>query len=63
MKKIILIFFGILVLILVLCSGLDIYCGLWKVIDVKGEKFELFFNVKDFIVRNSFGKKEKFEYS
>lgn len=63
MKKVSIVLLGILVVILVGCSGLDIYCGLWKVIDVNGVKFELFFNVKDFIVRNSFGKKEKFEYS
>ncbi|WP_124019445.1 hypothetical protein [Flavobacterium hydrophilum] len=54
---------GVLTVILVGCSGSDTYRGSWKATDAKGEKFELFFNAKDFTVRNSSGKKEKFEYS
>jgi hypothetical protein len=62
-KKISTILFGILALILVACSGSDTYRGSWKATDTKGEKFEFFFNAKEFTVRNSAGKKEKFEYS
>lgn len=63
MKKINTLLFGILALLLVACSGSDTYRGSWKATDAKGEKFELLFNAKDFTVRNSSGKKEKFEYS
>jgi hypothetical protein len=63
MKKINIALLGILTLILVACSGSDTYRGSWKATDVNGEKFELFFSAKDFTVRNSSGKKEKFEYS
>ena len=63
MKKASIALLGILTVILVGCSGSDTYRGLWKATDSKGAKFELFFNSKDFTVRNSSGKKEKFEYS
>ncbi|MCI9843741.1 hypothetical protein [Flavobacterium pectinovorum] len=63
MKQISIALFGILAVILVGCSGSDTYRGSWKATDAKGEKFELFFNAKDFTVRNNSGKKEKFEYS
>lgn len=63
MKKISVALLGILAVVLVACSGSDTYRGSWKATDVKGEKFELFFNAKDFTVRSSSGKKEKFEYS
>lgn len=63
MKKISIALLGILAVILVACSGSDTYRGSWKATDAKGEKFEVFFNAKDFTVRNSSGKKEKFEYS
>ncbi|MEL1252506.1 hypothetical protein AAEO57_01855 [Flavobacterium sp. DGU38] len=63
MKKISVALLGILAVILVGCSGSDTYRGSWKATDSNGAKFELFFNAKDFTVRNSTGKKEKFEYS
>jgi hypothetical protein len=63
MKKASIALLGILAVILVGCSGSDTYRGSWKATDAKGKKFELFFNAKDFTVRNSSGKKEKFEYS
>lgn len=63
MKKINTLLFGILALLLAACSGSDTYRGSWKATDAKGEKFELLFNAKDFTIRNSSGKKEKFEYS
>lgn len=63
MKKISVALLGILAVVLVACSGSDTYRGSWKATDAKGEKFELFFNAKDFTVRSSSGKKEKFEYS
>ena len=63
MKKATIALLGILAVILVGCSGSDAYRGSWKAIDSNGAKFELVFNAKDFTVRNSSGKKEKFEYS
>ena len=63
MKKTSIALLGILAVILVGCSGSDTYRGSWKATDANGAKFELFFNAKDFTVRNSSGKKEKFEYS
>lgn len=63
MKKASIALLGILPVIFVGCNGSDTYRGWWKATDSNGAKFELFFNAKDFTVRNSSGKKEKFEYS
>lgn len=63
MKKASIALLGVLAVILVECDGSDTYRGSWKATDSNGAKFELFFNAKDFTVRNSSGKKQKFEYS
>jgi hypothetical protein len=63
MKKISGAFFGVLVVILIGCSGSDTYRGSWKATDSKGAKYELFFDAKSFTVKDSSGKNEKYEYS
>lgn len=63
MKKASMALLGILAVILVACSGSDTYRGSWKATDSKGAKFELFFNAKDFTVKSSSVKTQKFEYS
>lgn len=63
MKKASMALLGILAVILVACSDSDTYRGSWKATDSKGAKFELFFNAKDFTVKSSSVKTQKFEYS
>ena len=61
MKKIRITLLGIL--ILVACSGSDVYRGAWKATDSQGAKFELNFDAKKFSVIDSAGKKETFNYT
>nr|WP_315257074.1 hypothetical protein [uncultured Flavobacterium sp.] len=63
MKKIRVTLLAILAVILVGCSGSDTYRGSWKATDSKGEKFELFFDAKNFTVKDSTGKSKKYDYS
>jgi hypothetical protein len=63
MKKVSITLLAILVVILVGCSGSDTYRGSWKATDSKGAKFELFFDAKNFTVKDSSGKSEKYDYS
>ena len=52
-----------LLAILASCSGSDTYRGLWKATDSGGNKFEITFNAKDFDIKDSAGKSEKYEYT
>jgi len=63
MKKISITLLAILSVILVGCSGSDTYRGSWKATDSKGGKFEIFFDAKNFTVKNSSGKSEKYDYT
>ncbi|PWA05124.1 hypothetical protein [Flavobacterium laiguense] len=63
MKKVSITLLAILAVILVGCSGSDTYRGSWKATDSKGAKFELFFDAKNFTVKDSSGKSEKYDYS
>lgn len=63
MKKLSLLFCGFLALVLVSCSGSDTYRGTWNAIDTKGSTFKITFDAKNFIVKDSSGKTESFEYS
>jgi hypothetical protein len=63
MKKISIRLLAILAVILVGCSGSDTYRGSWKATDSKGGKFELFFDAKNFTVKDSLGKSKKYEYT
>lgn len=63
MKKVSITLLAILAVIVVGCSGSDTYRGSWKATDSKGAKFELFFDAKNFTVKDSSGKSEKYDYS
>ncbi len=63
MKKHTLSLLGIIALILVSCSGSDVYRGSWKATDSQGSKFEIVFDAKNFTVKDSTGKIDKFNYS
>ena len=63
MKKINLTFLGILAIILVACSGSDVYRGSWKAMDSNGSKFELLFDAKNFSVIDTAGTVELFNYT
>lgn len=63
MKKVSIKLLVILAVILVGCSGSDTYRGSWKATDTEGAKFELFFDAKNFTIKDSSGKSEKYDYS
>ncbi|MFK7115222.1 glycosyl transferase [Flavobacterium oreochromis] len=63
MRRIIVTFSSVLLLLLVSCSGSDTYRGKWKALDSKGEKFEINFDAKNFTVKDSKGQISKYEYS
>lgn len=63
MKKINLALLGLITIILVSCSGSDVYRGDWKATDSQGAKFELNFDAKNFSVTDSAGKIESFKYT
>ncbi len=63
MKKISITLLGIIALILVSCSGSDVYRGSWKATDSQNSQFELNFDAKNFSVTDSSGKVETFNYT
>lgn len=63
MKKINFTLLGILAIILVACSGSDVYRGAWKATDSTGAKYDLTFDAKNFTVTDSAGTVEKFTYT
>ena len=63
MRKISITILGILAIILVGCSGSETYRGSWKALNSKGNKFEISFDAKNFTIKDSLGKVEKYEYS
>ncbi len=63
MRKINIKLLGILTMILVGCSGSESYRGSWKALNSKGNKFEISFDAKNFTIKDSLGKVEKYEYS
>jgi len=63
MKKIKLTLLGLIAIILVSCSGSDVYRGAWKATDSQGAKYELNFDAKVFSVTDSSGEIESFNYT
>ena len=63
MKKLIVLISGILATLLIACSGSDTYRGSWKAMDQKGDKFDIIFETKNFIVKDSAGGTKKHEYT
>ena len=63
MRKINIALLGILAVIFVGCSGSESYRGSWKAMNSEGTKFELFFDAKNFTVKDSLGKIQKYKYS
>lgn len=57
--------FSLLIIIatLISCSGSDTYRGLWKATDTNGNKFEINFEAKSFVIKDSLGKSNKYEYT
>lgn len=63
MKKISLAFLGFIALILIGCSGSDVYQGNWKGMTPTGEKVEIIFEAKKFTITDSSKKSVTFDYT
>ncbi len=63
MKKITLLFSALLLTLLTACSGSDTYRGKWKATDSDGNKFQIDFSEKSFVVDDGSQKKNKFDYT
>ena len=48
---------------LISCSGSDTYRGLWKATDPNGNKFEITFDAKSFVIKDTLGKSNKYNYT
>lgn len=53
---------GLLLISLYSCSGSDTYRGLWKALNVKGEKLEINFEAKNLTIKDSAGQIKTYEY-
>jgi hypothetical protein len=62
MKKIYLLLVFTLIL-LSSCEGSDSYQGKWKALNSKGERFEITFTPKTFLIKSSTGKSQKYNYT
>jgi len=63
MKKIKILSLAWLMATLISCSGSDTYRGLWKATDPNGNKFEITFDAKSFIVKDSSGNSNTYNYT
>lgn len=63
MKKINILGLVAISVLLIKCSGSEAYRGVWKATDSNGAKFEISFDTKNFTVKDSIGKSEKFDYT
>ena len=63
MKKVSIFSLLLVVITMISCSGSDTYRGSWKALDVEGNKFEIIFDAKSFVIKDSLGKSTKFEYT
>lgn len=57
--------FGLLLLIvgMAACSGSDTYRGAWKATDANGNKFDIVFDAKSFVVKDAAGSATQFDYT
>lgn len=53
----------ILTICLISCSGSDTYRGSWKATDAEDAKYEIVFNAKDFVMKDSMKQSKTFEYT
>lgn len=63
MRKISALILSIAIITMIACSGSETYRGAWKALDPNGMKFEIIFDAKSFVIKDSTGKSSKFEYS
>ena len=63
MRKIKIFSFTLLIATFISCSGSDTYRGLWKATDLNGNKFEITFDAKSFIIKDSLGNCNKYNYT
>ena len=63
MKKFKIFSLAVLTSILVSCSGSDTYRGLWKATDPNGNKFDITFDAKSFVIKDTLGKSNRYEYT
>ena len=63
MKKVSIFSLLLVIITMISCSGSDTYRGSWKALDVEGNKFEIIFDAKSFVIKDSLGKSTKFEYT
>lgn len=63
MKKVSIFSLLLVIITMISCSGSETYRGSWKALDVEGNKFEIIFDAKSFVIKDSLGKSTKFEYT
>jgi hypothetical protein len=63
MKKIKIFSLALLISTLLSCSGSDRYRGLWKATDPSGNKFEITFDAKYFVIKDTLGESNKYDYT
>ncbi len=56
-------FLGLIFTFLISCEGSDSYQGKWKAIDSAGKKVEIVFSPTSFIIKDSQGKSNKYQYT
>ena len=63
MKKIKIFGLAFLLAIIISCSGSDTYRGQWKATDTSGNKFEITFDAKSFVIKDSLGESKTYNYT
>jgi hypothetical protein len=63
MKKIKVFSLVLFISILISCSGSDTYRGLWKATDINGNEFEITFEAKSFVIKDTLGKSNEYNYT
>jgi len=63
MRNYIVPFFLLALVLLMGCSGSDVYLGEWKGTDINGDRYTLSFNPKDFSIKKANGDSLRFDYT